>query len=89
MSLTYAIADIHGSLRKLRGLIARCGEHAGGRSTTFVFLGDYIDRGPESAGVVSYLIDLQSSQREHVIALKGNHEAFALGVMEGVTDADH
>ena len=89
MPLTYAVGDIHGSLHKLRGLIERCWEHAGGRPVTFVFLGDYIDRGPESAGVVGYLIDMQSALRERCIALLGNHEAFALGVMEGTTDADH
>ena len=89
MSLTYAVGDIHGSLRKLRGLIARCLEHAGKQPVTFVFLGDYIDRGPESAGVVGYLIDKQAALRERCIALKGNHEAFALGVMQGTTDADH
>lgn len=89
MSLTYAVGDIHGSLRKLRNLILRCKQHAGGRPMTFVFLGDYIDRGPESSGVVRYVIDLQSLLRERVIALKGNHEAFALGVIDGTTLADH
>src|SRR5271168_5295332 len=39
-SLIYAIGDIRGSLAKLTTLIARCEQHAGGRSTTFVFLGD-------------------------------------------------
>jgi serine/threonine protein phosphatase 1 len=86
---TFAIGDIHGSLRKFRGLIARCREYADERPATFVFLGDYIDRGPESAGVVDYLIEMQSSPSERCIALMGNHEAFALGVMEGTTDADH
>jgi serine/threonine protein phosphatase 1 len=32
---------------------------------------------------------MQSSPGERCIALRGNHEAFALGVMEGTTDADH
>ena len=81
MSLTYAVGDIHGSLRKLRGLIAHCWEHAGEQPVTFVFLGDYIDRGPESAGVVGYLIDMQAALRERCFALMGNHEAFALGVI--------
>jgi serine/threonine protein phosphatase 1 len=89
MSLTYAVGDIHGSLRKLRGLTARCREHAGGQPITFIFLGDYIDRGPESAGVVAHLIEMQSSPGERCIALKGNHEDFALGVLEGTTDANH
>ena len=87
--LTYAIGDIHGSLNKLRELIARCARHAQGRPMTLVFLGDYIDRGPESAGVVRYVIELQSRLREQVIALKGNHEAVALGVVDGTTPADY
>jgi serine/threonine protein phosphatase 1 len=89
MSLIFAIGDIHGSLRKLRSLIGRCERYAGGQLTTFIFLGDYIDRGPESAGVISYVIDLQARLPERVIALKGNHEAIALDVVDGATPADH
>lgn len=89
MSLTYAIGDIHGSLRKLRVLMARCREHAAGRPAAFVFLGDYIDRGPESAGVVRYLIALKSRLRDQIVALKGNHEDFALGVIDSGAQAEH
>lgn len=89
MSLICAVGDIHGSLRKLRKLIACCKQYADGRPMTFVFLGDYIDRGPDSAGVIRYVIDLQSRLREHVIALKGNHEAMALDVIDGTTAADY
>ena len=46
--LVYAIGDIHGSLQKLRDLITLCERHADGRLATFVFLGDYVDRGPDS-----------------------------------------
>ena len=60
--LTYAIGDIHGSLPKLRRLIAQCEQHAAGHPATFVFLGDYIDRGPQSAGVIRFVIDLQFGQ---------------------------
>jgi len=83
MSLIFAIGDVHGSLRKLQSLIERCERYAGGRPMTFVFLGDYIDRGPQSAGVVGCLLDLQSRMPERVIALKGNHEAMVLGVIDG------
>jgi serine/threonine protein phosphatase 1 len=88
VSLTCAIADIHGSLQKLRSLVARCGQYADGRPATFIFLGDYIDRGAESAGVIRYLIDLQSRLPNRVIALKGNHEAMALSVIDGTMPAD-
>ncbi len=89
MPLIFAIGDVHGSLRKLHSLIERCKRHADGQAMTFVFLGDYIDRGPESAGVVSHVIDLQTRLPEQVIALKGNHEAIALDVIDGVMPADH
>lgn len=88
MSLIFAIGDIHGSLRKLQDLIERCERYADGRPMTFIFLGDYIDRGPDSAGVVSYVIDLQARLPEQVIALKGNHEAMALDIVDGVIPAD-
>jgi serine/threonine protein phosphatase 1 len=87
-SLIYAVGDIHGSLRKLRQLIASCEQHASGRPPTFIFLGDYIDRGPDSAGVIRYLIDLQSRLPDRVVVLKGNHEAMALGVIDGTAPAD-
>jgi diadenosine tetraphosphatase ApaH/serine/threonine PP2A family protein phosphatase len=89
MSLIYAVGDIHGSLSKLHQLIARCEQHAAGRPMTFVFLGDYVDRGPDSAGVIRTVIELQSKLRERVIALKGNHEAIALGVIDGTLPADY
>ena len=89
MSLIYAVGDIHGSLSKLRRLIARCEQHAAGQPMTFVFLGDYVDRGPDSAGVIRTVIELQSKLRERVIALKGNHEAIALGVIDGTLPADY
>jgi serine/threonine protein phosphatase 1 len=89
MSFICAVGDVHGSLRKLRTLIDRCQQHADGRPMTFIFLGDYIDRGAESAGVIRYVIDLQSQLTGRVIALKGNHEAMALGVIDGTIPADY
>jgi serine/threonine protein phosphatase 1 len=86
--LTYAVGDIHGSLAKLRALITRCTEHADGRPARFVFLGDYIDRGPDSAGVIDYLITLQGRLPGGVVALRGNHEAIALEVFDGTTPKD-
>ena len=85
--LVYAIGDIHGSLQKLRDLMTLCEQHAEGRSATFVFLGDYIDRGPQSAAVLDRLI---SRAKTHpTLCLKGNHESYLLeflqdpGILEG------
>ncbi len=89
MPYIFAIGDIHGSLNKLRRLVARCRRYADGQPTTFVFLGDYIDRGPDSAGVIRSVIELQSQLPERVIALKGNHEAIALNVIDGRAPTDY
>ena len=83
MSLTYAIGDIHGCLDKLRSLLLRCEMHADGRPAAFVFVGDYIDRGPQSSGVIDCLIDLKARHGERVVTLMGNHEAMALAAIDG------
>lgn len=83
MALTYAIGDIHGSLGKLTRLIAACRSHADGRETSLVFLGDYIDRGPDSAGVVRFILALQTDWPGRIVTLMGNHEAMALDVFDG------
>ena len=83
MSLTYAIGDIHGCLDKLRSLMLRCEKHADGRPMSFVFVGDYIDRGPQSCGVIDCLIDLKARHGEGVVTLMGNHEAMALAAFDG------
>ena len=83
MFLTYAIDDIHGCLDKLRGLLLRCEKHADGRPLAFVFVGDYIDRGPQSSAVIDCLIDLNAQHGESVVTLMGNHEAMALAVIDG------
>ena len=83
MSLTYAIGDIHGCLAKLCSLMLRCEKHADGRPLGFVFVGDYIDRGPQSCGVIDCLIDLKAQHGERVVTLLGNHEAMALAAIDG------
>jgi serine/threonine protein phosphatase 1 len=83
MGLTYAFGDIHGSLDKMQALVAACRQHADGRAMQFVFLGDYIDRGPDCAGVVRAMMDLQDELQERLIALMGNHEAWLLAVLDG------
>jgi serine/threonine protein phosphatase 1 len=89
MPVICAIGDIHGSLRKLRALMSHCRRKLGGQPATFVFLGDYIDRGTDSAGVVNYLIELQLHSAAPVIALKGNHEAMALEAIDGTAPQEH
>ena len=90
MSLTYAIGDIHGALHKLELLLAQCRAH-GGRdggagALKFVFVGDYIDRGPHSEGVIRYLIELAREMPDNVVTLMGNHEAMLLAIIDGAID---
>lgn len=83
MPLSYAVGDVHGSLDMLKALVDACREHADGQALQFVFLGDYIDRGAESAGVVRFMMRLQDELGDRLIALRGNHEAFVLGLLDG------
>jgi serine/threonine protein phosphatase 1 len=81
----YAIGDIHGRadlLDRIHGLID--GDDAAGkaRRKVEVYLGDYIDRGPEPATVISRLI--HRAGRTHAVFLRGNHEQFLLDFLDGV-----
>jgi len=82
--LLYAIGDIHGRLDLLGMLLATIeADAAQSRSSqkTLVFLGDYIDRGPDSRGVVEVLLDgLPPDFEPHF--LKGNHEALLLAFLD-------
>jgi serine/threonine protein phosphatase 1 len=77
-STLFAIGDIHGCFGKLRRLIKACEAHRGRRPARYVFLGDYIDRGPQSRGVVEFLLRFQRERSDEVVCLRGNHEAMAL-----------
>ncbi len=73
MSLTYAIGDIHGRLDLLRLLLAEIEDDT--RGGTVVFLGDYVDRGPDSKGVLDLLMAGPKDPKRWVWrVLKGNHE---------------
>lgn len=66
----FAIGDIHGCALELEQLLASLPLD---EQSTIVFLGDYIDRGPNSRRVVDLILDLK--QKYSVVTLKGNHEA--------------
>lgn len=66
---TLAIGDIHGCLTALTSLLDFAAVAPGDRLIT---LGDYVDRGPDTYGVIELLIDLHSAGQ--LIALRGNHE---------------
>lgn len=83
MSRIYAIGDIHGCLDQLQRLVELCERDAGQGRSKFVFLGDYIDRGPDSRGVIEFLIDLQKWSPDEIICLLGNHEDLLIQALEG------
>lgn len=75
----YVIGDIHGRADLLQRVLARIRTDASERAGVeiiYVFLGDYIDRGPASREVLQTLVAL--SEQQHVVCLRGNHEAFLL-----------
>jgi serine/threonine protein phosphatase 1 len=75
----YAVGDVHGRLDLLVDMLARIEADIAARPGPLplrVFLGDYIDRGPDSARVIEALIDLQA--RAPTVCLCGNHETYAL-----------
>lgn len=83
--LVYAVGDIHGRLDLLQELIETIRRDAAGRETErrpgLVFIGDYVDRGPDSAGVVETVLGLREEGRFEVRFLKGNHEAQLLAFL--------
>ena len=90
--LLYAVGDIHGRLDLLRNLLQLIEDdaHARSRATrrTLVFLGDYVDRGPDSGGVVADLI-ARAFQGFDTHFLKGNHEAILLNFLDDPLHLDH
>lgn len=74
---TFTIGDIHGCAKELSALIEELKVQP---EDTVVFLGDYIDRGPDSKGVVEQILKLQ--KRCNVVTLKGNHEAMFIDFLE-------
>jgi serine/threonine protein phosphatase 1 len=81
-SMLYAVGDIHGDVEKLEELLAELPLRQGDR---LVFLGDYLDRGPDAFGVVERLIQLQ--REWPCIFLLGNHESMFLDFLGWTDDA--
>jgi serine/threonine protein phosphatase 1 len=69
---TFAIGDIHGELGHLERLLSRL--PALDRDDTLLFIGDFVDRGPDSAGVVDLVRRLPQRLPAKVVALRGSHE---------------
>jgi serine/threonine protein phosphatase 1 len=74
MSLTYVIPDLHGRDDLLRQALASIVAHARGEAGIIVTIGDYVDKGPDSKGVIDRLMSGVDAPWK-LIALKGNHDA--------------
>jgi serine/threonine protein phosphatase 1 len=78
----FAVGDIHGCRKKLEDLLIKI-DWRPENHEELIFLGDYIDRGPDSFGVVEKVLELKNKWRERVIALKGNHEQMFVNFISG------
>ena len=73
----YAIGDIHGRKDLLLDLVARIDADDAARgdaATQIIFLGDLVDRGPDSAGVIEAAMRLKAERGDQIRFLLGNHE---------------
>jgi serine/threonine protein phosphatase 1 len=76
-----AIGDIHGCLTAFNTLLD---EVCPGKDDVLVTLGDYVDRGPDSRGVIERLLTLKAETT--LVTLLGNHDALFRDVLEGESE---
>ncbi|MEQ1688434.1 MAG: metallophosphoesterase family protein [Sphingopyxis sp.] len=88
-SRVYAVGDIHGRLdlfRQLIDMIAADDAAHTSAETQLILLGDYVDRGPDSAALLAFLRD-RVAPAGNVTFLLGNHEDYMLAAYDGDTAA--
>lgn len=88
--IVYAVGDIHGRydlLKEMLGrIVADAAERAHGRLPILVMCGDYVDRGPDSARVLTALDWIRRDGRFALHLIKGNHEAAFLDFLKEPQD---
>ena len=88
--LTIAVGDIHGAASKLDTLLASVrawiAREAEDSSYRFVFLGDYINRGPDTKRVLKLV---QALQAEGAMCLRGNHEQMMIDALDDPERRQH
>lgn len=81
MAYTFAIGDIHGCFDQLKALVSKI--EASRPAGKIVFLGDYVDRGPDSASVIAFIMAGPQKEGWEWVALKGNHEDMMVTCVRG------
>ena len=69
--MNFIFSDVHGCIEEMNELLT----HWNPEKETLVYLGDAVDRGPDSLGVVQRLYELKKQYRNKVVVLKGNHDS--------------
>jgi serine/threonine protein phosphatase 1 len=85
----YAIGDVHGCLDALVGLHGAIGADLARRPAAdwrIVHLGDYVDRGADSRGVIDFLL-ARSAGDERLLCLRGNHDEMFAQALAGKREA--
>jgi serine/threonine protein phosphatase 1 len=77
---TFIVGDVHGCLDMLKRLMGSIGWSP--EADRLIFLGDFIDRGTQSKGVVDFVLEI-TKLSERVECLMGNHERILLDFMDG------
>ncbi|WP_395646902.1 metallophosphoesterase family protein [Terricaulis sp.] len=80
MTTYYAIGDVHGECARLEELHAfiRADIADNGHDYKIVHVGDLVDRGPDSRGVIQRIMALHEREGERAITIRGNHEELML-----------
>jgi serine/threonine protein phosphatase 1 len=81
---TIAIGDIHGNADALDAVLEQLVPELSGHDTV-VFLGDYIDRGPDSRACIDRILQFRAESRAEVVMLLGNHEEWLLRTLHDPT----
>src|SRR5512136_866763 len=84
MGRYFAIGDIHGCLDKLLALMDLL--DVDWAQDTVIFMGDYVDRGPDSKQVVETVLELRR-KHQRIVCLAGNHEKMFLNWLDGREEA--
>jgi calcineurin-like phosphoesterase family protein len=84
MAQVIAIGDVHGCAKALRALLEIISPQ---REDTVIFLGDCVDRGPDSKQVIDELLALREKCR--LVPLLGNHEEMMLNYLDGIPQPDN